>query len=177
MRTKLERYSALVTFVLLALGSDPLLAGEPKPLPRSLYVPVAFRTCEHLTGATLFIGDQPVGPLPTERIFVFTYYPNLKRVEPAFTEVRIEGAHSSDGSPFIGRLAVDPGAISTADERIDLDFEAAKKQLTYRIDVRYDKVRVTVRCEATCGLDHDHEGGTTAQLETAAPPVEVAEQP
>ena len=175
MRTKLECCSALITFVLLAAGSDSLLAGEPKPLPRSLYVPVAFRTCEHLKGATLFIGDQPVGPLPTERMFVFTYYPNLKRVEPGFTEIRIEGVHSSDGSPFIGRMAVDPGAISTAEERIDLDFEGAKKQLTYRIDVRYDKVSVMVRCEPTCGLDHDHEGGTTALLETA-PPLE-AEQP
>jgi len=63
MRTKLECCSALITFVLLAAGSDSLLAGEPKPLPRSLYVPVAFRTCEHLKGATLFIGDQPVGTL------------------------------------------------------------------------------------------------------------------
>jgi hypothetical protein len=176
MRTKLERCSALVTFVLLAAGSDSLLAGEPKALPRSLYVPLAFRTCEHLTGATLFIGDQPVGPLPQERIFVFTYYPNLKRVEPAFTEIRIEGAHSSDGSPFIGRLAVDPGAITSADERIDLGFEDVKQQLDYRIDVRYDKVSVIVRCEPTCGLDHDHEGAATAQLETA-PPTEVAEQP
>jgi hypothetical protein len=176
MRTQLERCTALMTFVLLAAGSNPSLAGGPKPIPRSLYLPVAFRTCEHLTGATLFIGDQPVGPLPTERTFVFTYYPNLKRVEPAFTEVRIEGVLAEDGTPFIGRLAVDPSAISTADERIDLDFEDVSKQLSYRIDVRYDPVRVMVRCKPTCGQAHDHEEGTTALLETA-PPVEVAEQP
>jgi hypothetical protein len=175
MRTKLEHCSALAAFVLLTV-SGPLRAGEPKPIPRSLYIPVAFRTCEHLAEATLFIGDQPVGPLPTERIFVFTYYPNLKRLEPAFTELRIEGTHSDDGSPFVGRLAVDPTAISTAEERIDLGFDDVKQQLTYRIDVRYDKVRVMVRCEPTCGQDHDPEGRATTLLE-AAPPLEVAEKP
>lgn len=170
MKTKLERCGALGMFVLLAVsGSGSALAGEA--IPRSLYVPVAFRSCEHLAGTTLFIGDQPVGSLPTERIFVFTYYPNLKRLEPAFTELRIEGVRSDDGSPFLGRLAVDPTAISTAEERIDLDFERAQKQLTYRIDVRYEKVSVVIRCEATCG--HADDATTTASLEATPASGEV----
>ena len=175
MKTKLERCGALGMFVLLAVsGSGSALAGETKAIPRSLYVPVAFRSCEHLAGTTLFIGDQPVGSLPTERIFVFTYYPNLKRMEPAFTELRIEGVRSDNGSPFLGRLAVDPTAISTAEERIDLDFERAKQQLTYRIDVHYEKVNVRIRCDAACG--HDDDATTTASL-GAAPPLELAEKP
>ncbi len=175
MKTKLERCGALGMFVLLAVsGSGSVLAGETKAIPRSLYVPVSFRSCEHLVGTTLFIGDQPVGSLPTERIFVFTYYPNLKRLEPAFTELSIEGVRSDDGSPFLGRLAINPTAISTAEERIDLDFERAKQQFTYRIDVRYEKVHVLIRCEAACG--HEDDARATASL-GAAPTMEVAEKP
>ena len=176
MKTMLKNYGALGMLVLLAVGgSGAALAGETKAIPRSLYVPVAFRGCEHLAGTSLFIGDQAVGQLPTERMFVFTYYPQLKRVEPAVTELRIEGVHSDDGSPFVGRLAVGPTAISTATERIDLDFDKAKQQLTYRIDVRYEKVRVFVRCKPTCEQE-DHGPATTASLE-ASPPPALAEKP
>ena len=171
MKTKLAHRGALGMFVLLAV-SGSTLAGESK-LTRSLYVPVAFRTCEHLVGATLFIGEQPVAKLPTERIFLFTYYPNLKRIEPAFTELRIEGVRTDDGSPFIGRLAVDPTAISTAKERIDLDFDRAKQQLAYRIDVRYEKVNVVVRCEAA----DRHDGAATTTASLGAAPAEPAEKP
>jgi len=171
MKTKLAHRGALGLFALLVV-SGSTLAGEGK-LTRSLYVPVAFRSCEHLVGTTLFIGDQPVGSLPTERIFLFTYYPNLKRLEPAFTELSVKGVRSDDGSPFVGRLAIDPTAISTAAEKIDLDFERAKQQLTYRIDVHYEKVHLLMRCGATCG--HDDEATTTASL--GAVPTDPAEKP
>ena len=175
MKTTLVRYSALTALALLAIGSRSSWAGEQRALPRSVYIPVAFRTCEHLEGATLYVEDQPVAPLPAERIFVFTYYPNLKRLEPAVTELRIEATLSTDGTSFIGRLAIDPAAISTSEDRIDLGFERAKQQLAYRIDIRYDKVNVVVRCSPTCGQDHDHGGTETASLQTEAP-LEVAEK-
>lgn len=173
MKSRLDHGGGLAFLLFLAV-SGTVLAGEGKSIPRSLYVPVAFRTCEHLAGATLFIGDQSVGPLPTERIFVFTYYPHLKRLEPALTEVRIEGVRTENGEPFTGRLAVDPMAISTAEERIDLDFDRVKQQLSYRIDVRYEKVSVVIRCEATCGHE-DHAVSATALLDASPPPALVEE--
>jgi len=174
MKSRLECRSGLGVFLLLVV-SGSVLAAEGKSIPRSLYVPVAFRTCEHLAGATLFIGDQALGSLPTERMFVFTYYPHLKRLEPTITEVRIEGVRTEDGSQFIGRLAVDPMTISTAEERIDLDFDRVKQQLTYRIDVRYEKVSVVVRCEATCG--HEDQPVPATALLDASPPPALIEEP
>ncbi|HLE19996.1 MAG TPA: hypothetical protein VJB88_02650 [Vicinamibacteria bacterium] len=156
MKTRIGRFGSfgfLLASVVLAV-SGSVMAKDGKRLNRSLYVPIAFRSCEHLTKATLYIGDQPVASLPTERVFLFTYYPDLKRLEPAVTEIRIEGVRSDDATPFIGRLAVDPTAIYSAEERIELDFERAKKQLSYRIDSRYQKVSVLVRCSAECGK-HD----------------------
>jgi hypothetical protein len=175
MRTKLEYCGALIVFVLLVVGSDSSFAGERRAMTRSLYLPVAFQTCEYLTGATLYMGDQAVGTLPTERTFLFTYYPKLKRLEPAFTELRIEGALSEDGSPFVGRLAIGPGAISSAEKRIDLDFESVKQQLSYRIDVRYEKVRVTI-CPPAREPDDVQDGTETASLETS-PPLELPDEP
>jgi hypothetical protein len=147
-------------------------AKDRKHLTRSLYIPVRFQTCEHLSKATLYIGDQAVAQLPSERVFLFTYYPDLKRVEPAVTELRIEGMRDDD-TPFIGRMAVDPTAIFTADERIDLDFEAAKKQLTYRIDSHYEPVTVVIRCSASCNL----RDRPVMQVSQTAPREEVAVEP
>ena len=158
--------------VLCFAATGSVLAGG-ESIPRSIYVPVAFRTCEHLTGASLFIADQAVGALPTERIFVFTYYPHLKRLEPQFNELRVEGVRSEDATPFIGYLAVAASAISTATERIELDFERIKQQLTYRIDGRYEKIHVVVRCDGDC--KNKVPAPATALLETTSPPALVDE--
>jgi hypothetical protein len=162
MKTRIRRYGLtslfLLSMVLASFGS--VKAKQNEALNRSLYVPIALRVCEHLTEATLYIGDQRVAALPTERIFQFTYYPNLKRLLPVATEIRVEGIRSGDGSPFIGRLAVDPTAIYTAKTRIELDFERAKKELTYRRDTRYEKVRLLMRCDDKC--PRSEEAITTA---------------
>ncbi len=152
MKTRIGRYGAaglfLMMLVLVSYGS--VRAEQGKLLNRSLYVPVAFRVCEHLAEASLYIEDQPVGALPIERIFLFTYYPDLKRLLPKVTHLRVEGVRTDDNSPFIGRLALDPTAIYTADKRVALDFERAKKQLSYRIDSRYKKVNLLMRCDTEC---------------------------
>ncbi len=103
----------LMMLVLVPYG--PVKAEQGKFLNRSLYVPVTFRVCEHLSEANLYIEDQRVGALPIERIFLFTYYPDLKRLLPKVTNLRVEGVRTDDNSPFIGRLALDPTAIYTSE--------------------------------------------------------------
>lgn len=125
-------------------------AGQREHANRSLYIPLSLTLCEHLTEATLYIGDQAVSTLPAERIFQFTYYPALERLEPAVTEIRIEGTRSDTGEPFVGRLAVTPKGIYTANREIPLDFERAKKELAYKIDTRYRRAQVLMRCTDEC---------------------------
>lgn len=172
MKTRIGRYSAAGLFLMMTVlvSYRPVKAEQGKLLNRSLYIPVSLRVCEHLRDATLYIDDQRVGTLPIERIFLFTYYPDLQKLLPKVTELRVEGVRTDDDSPFIGRLAVDPTAIYTAEKRIDLDFERAKKQLSYRIDSRYNKVSLVMRCEDKCG--RSNAARNTASLSRAhdAPP-------
>ena len=162
----------LTMMVLISYGS--VKAEQGKWLNRSLYIPVFLSVCEHLADATLYIEDQRVGELPIERIFLFTYYPDLNRLLPEATEFRVEGTRTGDNSSFVGRLAVNPKGIYTAEKRIELDFERAKKQLSYRIDSRYEKVSLVMRCETECGRSNSVT--TTASLDTS-PSVADDEKP
>ena len=167
MKTRIGRYGAAALFLmmLVLVSYGPVKAEQGKFLNRSLYVPVTFRVCEHLAEANLYIEDQRVGTLPIERIFLFTYYPDLKRLLPKVTNLRVEGVRTDDNSPFIGRLALDPTAIYTSERRIELDFERAKKQLSYRIDSRYEKVNLLMRCDTECG--RSNSAVATASLNMA----------
>lgn len=180
MKTRIGRYGAaglfLITMMVL-VSYGPVKAEQGKFLNRSLYIPVAFRVCEHLTEASLYIEDQRVGDLPIERIFLFTYYPDLKRLLPKVTELRVEGVRTDDNSPFIGRLAVDPTAIYTAERRIELDFERAKKQLSYRIDSRYKKVNLVMRCDTECSRSNSTLATASLNMAHAAARSEANEKP
>ena len=101
--------------------------------------------------------------MPTQRIFQFTYYPALDRIEPEVTEVRIEGT-DCEGAPFLARLAVSPTGIYSSKERIDLDMMNQLKKLSYKIDVRYHWTRLVVRCGGSCG--NRKAGGGEAQPPT-----------
>jgi len=178
MKTTIGRYGAagllLMMTMMVLVSNGPVKAEQGKFLNRSLYIPVSIRVCEHLTEATLYVEDQRVGDLPIEQIFLFTYYPDLKRLLPKITELRVEGVRTDDDSPFIGRFAVDPTGIYTAGERIELDFERAKKQLSFRIDSRYEKVNLLMRCHTECG--RGNTALSTASLNTAHPARSEADE-
>jgi hypothetical protein len=135
---------------LSVLTTSPLGAGDSRRfLNRSIYVPVEFKLCEHLTQGILYIGDLAVAMMPTERVFQFTYYPDLHRLEPEATEVRIEGVDLA-GTPFTARLAISPRGIFSSKERIDLDMENQLKKFSYKIDIRYQRTSLVVRCDGSC---------------------------
>ncbi len=148
-----SRLRSLFLFSVFALVATTALAEDDKSkfLNRSIYVPVEFKLCDHLTDAVLFEGDQAVGLMPAKRIFQFTYYPHLERIEPEKSEVRVEGMRTN-GETFTGRLAVTPWGIFTANERIELDLTKQLMRMKYKLDVRYKTRTLTMRCGDSCRL-------------------------
>lgn len=145
--------ATLLLAALLASGVPPTAAkSKSKTLTRSLYLPVEIRFCSHLDTAILYIDDQLAGKMPGERIFQFTYYPELERLVPEVLELRLEGERTN-GEPFLARLAVTPLGIYTADRKIKLDTEESFAKFQYKIDVRHEKVTVRLRCDSSCGRD------------------------
>jgi hypothetical protein len=150
--TRLSRSStgALLALVFAASSASGYEARDKaKLLTRSIYVPVRFQLCEHLHDAVLYQGEAAVGVLPVKRIFQFTFYPHLERVEPVRIDIRVEGARA-DGTRFVGRLAVTPSGIHTATSEVALDLQAQLERLRYKLDVRYDVVELRLRCGGAC---------------------------
>jgi hypothetical protein len=118
-------------------------------LTRSIYLPVEFKLCEHLHDAVLYQGDQALSVLPARRIFQFTYYPTLGRIEPVRTDIRVEGERG-DGSDFLGRLAVTAWGVFTANHKVKLDLDSQLQKMRYKLDVRYDTLVIRIACSDAC---------------------------
>jgi hypothetical protein len=155
MRTATRRLgNAAFLVVVLVFASSPIVAKDAKQekaklLTRSIYVPVELELCEHLRDAVLYQEEQAVGVLPAKRIFQFTYYPELSRIEPLKTDLRVQG-HRDDGSDFVGRLAVTPWGVFTANHKIPLDMGKQLEKMRFKLDVRYRPVSLRMRCADSC---------------------------
>ena len=119
-------------------------------LTRSIYVPVQIALCGHLRDVVLYQDEQAVSVLPAKRIVQFTYYPELSRVEPPRSDLRVEGRRD-DGSLFSGNLEVTPWGVFAADYRIELDMKEQLEKMKFKLDVRYHTVHVRMRCVDSCG--------------------------
>jgi hypothetical protein len=118
-------------------------------LTRSIYLPVELEVCEHLRQAVLYQGDQAVSLLPAKRIFQFTYYPTLDRIEPLRSDIRVEGKRN-DGTEFLARLAVTAWGVFTADHKIKLDLDSQLRKMRYKLDVRYEPLVIRISCSDAC---------------------------
>lgn len=165
-----SRRRSLFLVSLFALVATAALAQEDKSkfLTRSIYVPVEFELCEHLDDAVLYQGEQAVALMPAKRIFQFTYYPKLERIEPMRTDVRVEGTRA-DGEEFVGKLAVTPWGIFTADEQIELDLKKQLTRMKYKLDVRYKARTLKMRCDSTCGGHGSKPEAVAADAGTSSP--------
>ena len=165
-----RRLRSLFLCSLFALVATTVMAEDDKSkfLTRSIYVPVEFKLCEHLENAVLYQGDEAVSVMPVKRIFQFTYYPHLKRIEPERTEVRVEGMRT-DGEEFTGRLAVTPWGIFTANQQIELDLKKQLSRMKFKLDVRYRTRALTMRCSDSCQLGSKPEA-LTADSGTSSSP-------
>lgn len=159
---RLRNVACVTTLLLVAAASTEAKAKKEeraKLLTRSIYLPVEFELCEHLKSAVLYQEEQALGVLPAKRIFQFTYYPTLNRIEPLKTDLRVEGVRDN-GESFIGRLAVTPWGVFTANDKIELDMDEQLAKMRFKIDVRYDTMTLKMRCSDTCNKG---EAVTTAE--------------
>ncbi len=159
MTTHVSRFARVTITALLV--ATPLLwthfvpsHADKRVLNRSIYIPIQFRLCEHLSSGVLYINDQAVAHLPTDRVFQFTYYPELHRLEPAEILVRIEGI-DTEGRPTKVHLGITPNEIRTPQRAIDLDLDRYLKKFRYKLDVRHEKVLLKIQCMA-CGESSAH---------------------
>jgi hypothetical protein len=157
MRTNARRVRIGASVVLLAWSLTATVEAKDEKnnkarfLTRSIYLPVEFELCEHLSNAVLYQGDDALSLLPARRIFQFTYYPSLERIEPMRTDVRVEGRRA-DGSDFVGRLAVTPFGVFTANHKVELDMQAQLDKMRYKLDTRYDTLTLRLRCSDSCDM-------------------------
>ncbi len=145
--TRHSRIALLVLIVTLFAASNLALAGEF--LTRSIYVPIYFRTCPHLENSVLYQGDEVAGRVPGRKIFQFTYYPKLGRVEPELTQLRVEGTRA-DGEDYTARLAVTPFTVHSGAQRIELGTEDYLKRFRRKLDVRLKTFVLKLRCYDSC---------------------------
>ena len=91
MRT--TRMTRRVGFLMLGIMVSSWVNAEQrkKLLNRSIYMPVEFQLVEHLGSASLYENGSPTSAMPAQRIFQFTYYPDLQALLPEQVPVRVEG--------------------------------------------------------------------------------------
>jgi hypothetical protein len=144
----------VTTMTMLLLASVTVagsgLAGDRPAPTRSFYVTIDFRLCEHLGKAVLSEAGLPVSVLPARRVFQFTYYPDLKRMEPEVIQLRIEGEYLDGGEPFLARLAVNRDGLHTARTHVYLDTTEDARRARYKLDVRHRPLDFVLHCERFC---------------------------
>ena len=115
-----------------------------------MYVPVTFRTCEHITNSILYASNaegeklDALAVLPGERKFMFTYYPTLERIEPAMAIVMIVGDVSGEEIHHYITITSDTIYLSK-EKRIEL--KDISSRLRFRQDIRHKNTTVTVKCK------------------------------
>lgn len=141
---------ALAAFAVSVSVSTPGLSEDHDhdALNRSFYVPVQIAVCEHLKGAILYRGEEPLTRLPGSHIFQFTFFPALKRIEPELERVRVKG--KDQGESFRAEIVVTPASVYVGDKKIDLDLDGQMRELRRRADARHDPVTLLLRCAHAC---------------------------
>jgi hypothetical protein len=150
--------TGLVAAIVVSLGSATIAMAaseDREALSRSFYVPVEVRVCEHLEGAVLYRGDQPLTALPGQHVFQFTFFPGLGRIEPEIDRVRVEGR--LDGAPFRTEIVVTPASIYVGSKKIELALDKEMEQLRTRVDVRHEKVELKLKCGSACSRNVSSE--------------------
>lgn len=153
-RTGVRSLSAGLLLLGTLVGLTPRrVEAERRPLTRSIYVPVTFILCPHLVDGKLYQQEQIVGILPADRIFQFTYYPDLRRIEPEAVQMRVVGSYAEGGEAFVGRIALTSGGVHTATEHIPFELTKEVEKLRYKIDLHLPRVSLRIRCKSICSRD------------------------
>ena len=148
---KTSRTQGLWVLVLGVMVSSLADADQKrKQLNRSIYMPVEFQLCEHLDSAIFYENDLPTSTMPAERIFQFTYYPDLGVVLPEQVPVRVEGTYKEDDELFVAKLAVTVDGIRSARRfRSAGTLEQVETKL-HRVDIRLKPKTLKLKCKRYC---------------------------
>jgi hypothetical protein len=126
------------------------LQAEERFLTRSLHVPIQFDVCEHIQNAVLYEGEQAVALLPNKRIYQFTYYPSLQRMEPRVIQIRVEGTYVDGNEPFIAQLAITPDGVHAAHKQMLKDVSKEMKKFRFKRDVHRELMALKLHCKSIC---------------------------
>lgn len=154
MRTK-EKTRWIAPLLLLGVMASSVAQAEPgkergKYLNRSIYMPVEFSLCEHLGDAIFYENDRPIAAMPAERMFQFTYYPDLEMMLPELVPIRVEGEYKEDHEPFVAKLAVTVDGIHTARTFRSAETEKQLERQLHKIDVRLQTQALRLTCKRFC---------------------------
>lgn len=142
--------SGLTIIGVVCLITANSAAAKPKPLNRSIYMPVEFILCEHLNHAVLYQDDAPISAMPAKRVFQFTYYPDLAQLLPAVVRVRVEGTYVDGAEPFVARFAVTPNGIHTTHRTVDAETGKSVQKQSHKLDVRLEPRQFRLACPRYC---------------------------
>ena len=143
------RYQTAAAVLGIALWATPVVSKEEtEALSRSFYVPLTLEVCDHLDGAVLYRGEEPLRRLPGTQIFQFTYYPERNQVLPELETVRVEGNH--EGGAFRTELVVSPASVYVGSKKIELDLDEQLARLRRQVDSRHEPVVLKLRCSTSC---------------------------
>ena len=144
--------AALALTALALFGS--FAQGETQEVnrTRSIYVPVRFQACEHVSNVRLTVTGDPQPFTLGTRIFMFTYYPDRGALLPEFAEVWIEGTASTDEGLHEIRtnVLVTPERIASSQDLLNRGSDEIEKQLRRRRDVRLPEATIQIKCQDSC---------------------------
>jgi len=150
MRT--TRYTRGLWVFLIGVVVSSWAGAEEKRklLNRSIYMPVEFQLCEHLGNAIFYENDRPTSAMPAERIYQFTYYPDLGLMLPEQVPIRVEGAYKDDGEPFTAKLAVTVNGIHSAKRFRSAGTNEQVKKSLHKVDIRLKPKALKLTCKRYC---------------------------
>ena len=148
---KTSRTQGLWVLVLGVMVSSLADAEQKrKLLNRSIYMPVEFQLCEHLDSAIFYEYDLPTSTMPAQRIFQFTYYPNLGAVLPEQVPVRVEGVYKDDDEPFVAKLAVTVDGVRSAKHFRSAGTKEQLEKKLHKVDIRLKPKALKLTCSRYC---------------------------
>ena len=119
-------------------------------LNRSIYMPMEFQLCEHLDSAVFYENDLLTSTMPAERIFQFTYYPDLGVVLPEQVSVRVEGTYKEDDEPSVAKLAVTVDGVRSAKRFRSAGTKEQVKKKLHKVDFRLKPKTLKLKCKRYC---------------------------
>lgn len=155
------------TLTILALL---FITTEQERLPRSVYVPVRFETCEHVKDATINLIDgdtfketQHIGTLPREQTFMFTNFPDLGTNRSPVYHLKFKGTFNRQPIEKIITIGSQKILIHHLYEGkrptviLLNEHQVIEKKFRVKIDAHYAMRTIKITCSDSCDTRHQKD--------------------